>query len=296
MATIVETPVDAAVMARAIARAAADERKAMGRRCRLQDALAVQAFLTTLLDGRSLYAASCAAGFSEGVVRRWLKFGTASGATGVYAELAAAVEAIRVTRSQPPSVDTPNSEQVDSAERLEDERRRAADSAAARQRTVERLAHRLQVLTERLSGPPFDAGERDAINAEIRRIRREVAALPAEHVPGRDALVKAASEARINDLAERLDAALTDFEYGKLAARSGGYRAVLAVRDQMDRAFAAIAPARDASYDQRDRFFRRWLETTRRPTPPEREYDFRKSAMYALLESVRGSDMVGDAV
>lgn len=81
-----------------IARAADADRKGMGRPCRLQDVSAVQTFLTALLDGRSLTAASIAAGFSEGAVRRWLQLAPGSTSVGVYAQFKTTIDAVAEQR------------------------------------------------------------------------------------------------------------------------------------------------------------------------------------------------------
>ena len=91
-------PLDVASAAAAIARAADADSKSTGRPCRLQDQTAVQTFLSSLLSGCSVYAASVAAGFSDAGVRRWLKLGTVAGSGGVYADLAAAVATARELR------------------------------------------------------------------------------------------------------------------------------------------------------------------------------------------------------
>jgi hypothetical protein len=172
MPAVIESPLDVVALSRAIAHAATSDQKATGRRCRLADPVAVQRFLLALFDGQSLYAASAAAGFSEGAVRRWLKLGTAPGARGICADLASAVTAIRVARLPPvpEPLDPAVAAAAAAADRARQDQQAAAERArqvvADREGRIAALAHQLFTLTDQLGlvFPPDRFGVSRALN------------------------------------------------------------------------------------------------------------------------------------
>jgi hypothetical protein len=76
-----------------------------------------------------------------------------------------------------------------SAERLEDERRRAAAESAERQRTVERLAHRLQVLTELKYVAPDWRHSRPTLGPAWGQLLRQQPELAPELTKRREAII-----------------------------------------------------------------------------------------------------------
>lgn len=181
---MIESPVDLVSLARAIAHAATAEQKGTGRRCRLQDSVAVQAFLVALLDGQSLHAASAAGGFSEGAVRLWVKRGNASDAPRVYASLATAVTEIAEAARMAPAPDSqpvvPDPVALAAAAAEEERRARAMAEARARQlragqeAEVRRLAAKLFQLMDQLGLPGRHHSVRAALDRDIAATRAQL--------------------------------------------------------------------------------------------------------------------------
>jgi hypothetical protein len=90
--------IDVGSLAQDVARVAAADIKWTGRKSRLRDEAAVGLLLGALADGKALHAAARASGFSDTVVRTWLRYGAYPGATGPAARLWKATEAIRLAR------------------------------------------------------------------------------------------------------------------------------------------------------------------------------------------------------
>jgi hypothetical protein len=99
--------VEVPVVATDLAALAATEAKSTGRPCRLQDATALEALLGLIAAGRTMTSAAEGSGFSEGVVRRWLKLGAREDAGVVYRQFRSAVEAVQAAPVSPDGTPAP---------------------------------------------------------------------------------------------------------------------------------------------------------------------------------------------
>lgn len=90
-------------IAREIAAAAIDDAKTTGRHCRLQEVPAVEAFLSALHSGKSQRKAATSAGWTEGGVRGWLRWGNAPDGARPYVLFAKAVAAVLEDRQPKPA-------------------------------------------------------------------------------------------------------------------------------------------------------------------------------------------------
>lgn len=200
MTCIVASPVDVVVLAREISRAAGHEQKRTGRHCRLQDSAAVLAFLTALYDGSTPYAASRAAGFSEAVVRHWMKLGR-SETSGVYVVLVEAVSAIRTARV-PPDPAILDAElatlaaAVSEAQATADAEARARAAVLERQQRIRDVAFRLSALHAQLTGMPLSALEGNRIAREADSVRAQLDAALRADAPATETFEERASRYR----------------------------------------------------------------------------------------------------
>ena len=187
MTCTVVSAVDVVVLAREISRAASHEQKRTGRHCRLQDPTAVLAFLTALYDGSTFYAASRAAGFSEAVVRHWMKRGCAEN-SGVYLVLLEAVSAIQAARlpDDPVPLDAKQAARVAAAAEAQattDAEARARAAVLERKERIRDAACRLSALHAQLTGMPLSALEGNRIAREADSVRAQLDAALREDAP-----------------------------------------------------------------------------------------------------------------